>query len=115
MTSPPERQRPLSLVRVNHTPCVGLCPQIDNPVAPLSILSNWEKQIEDHCVTGTLSTCTYYGNNRNMTAQDLQKYDIVITTYQNVTGEHGNLNSESGGKKKRKIEQALFDVNWKVC
>lgn len=50
-----------------------------------------------------------------MTAQDLQKYDIVITTYQNVTGEHGNLNSESGGKKKRKIEQALFDVNWKVC
>lgn len=84
------------------------------PVAPLSILSNWEKQIEDHCVPGALSSCIYYGNNRKLSAQELQKYDVVITTYQTITGEHGNLDTEGEGRKRRKTERALFDVNWKV-
>ncbi|KAF9451964.1 hypothetical protein P691DRAFT_772701 [Macrolepiota fuliginosa MF-IS2] len=82
-------------------------------VAPLSIISNWEKQIEDHCVPGALSSCVYYGSNRNLSAQDLQKYDAVITTYQTITGEHGSLDTEGGSRKKRKTEQALFDVHWK--
>jgi len=77
-------------------------------------MSNWEKQIEDHCVSGVLSTCTYYGSNRNFSAQDLQNYDIVITTYQTITGEFGGLDPEGANKKKRKMGQALFNVKWKV-
>ncbi|KAL9711973.1 hypothetical protein Ac2012v2_005047 [Leucoagaricus gongylophorus] len=82
-------------------------------VSPLSIMSNWEKQIEDHCVSGVLSTCIYYGSNRNFSAQDLQNYDIVITTYQTITGEFGGLDPEGANKKKRKMGQALFNVKWK--
>jgi SNF2 family DNA or RNA helicase len=82
-------------------------------VSPLSILSNWEKQIEDHCAPGALSACVYYGSNRNLSAQDLQNYDVVITTYQTITGEFGNMDAEAGNKK-RKTEQVLFTVNWKV-
>ncbi|TFK44820.1 SNF2 family N-terminal domain-containing protein [Crucibulum laeve] len=81
-------------------------------VAPLSVLSNWEKQIADHCAQRALSTYVYYGNKRSLSAAELQKFDIVITTYQTVTGEHPNGNS-AGQVKKKKTERNLFDVQWK--
>ena len=83
-------------------------------VVPLSVLSNWEKQIEDHIRPGVLSHCVYYGTGRNMSEDDLQKYDVVITTYQTVTGEHAAVPTGGAGKKRKKGERALFDVNWKA-
>ncbi|KZT67187.1 hypothetical protein DAEQUDRAFT_407067 [Daedalea quercina L-15889] len=87
-------------------------------VVPLSILSNWEKQIEDHVQPGTLTSCVYYGATRSMTPEDLKQYDIVITTYQTVTNEHGDAlatSASDGGsvKKKKKVEGSLFHVSWK--
>ncbi len=82
-------------------------------VTPLSVLSNWEKQIADHCVPGTLSTCIYYGTNRNLGASQLQKHDVVITTYQTVAGEYEE--GANGQNKKRKSDRTLFEVAWKVC
>ncbi|KAJ3534925.1 hypothetical protein NMY22_g6710 [Coprinellus aureogranulatus] len=82
-------------------------------VAPVSILSNWEKQIMDHVAPGHLSTYLYYGNNRNISATDLQKYDVVITTYQTITGEHGASAQGSAGTKKKKVEGVLMNIPWK--
>ena len=89
------------------------------PVVPLSILSNWEKQIEDHVQPGALTSCVYYGATRAMTTEDLKKYDVVITTYQTVTNEHADAAATSAGddgstKKKRKTQGSLFQVSWKV-
>ncbi|KAF9012434.1 SNF2 family N-terminal domain-containing protein [Cyathus striatus] len=83
-------------------------------VAPLSVLSNWEKQIQDHCNSSSLLFCVYYGNNRK-SAAELQKYDVVITTYQTVTSEHADSVSGSDGpsRKKKKAEKNLYDVRWK--
>ncbi|KAK7005619.1 DNA repair protein rad5 [Favolaschia claudopus] len=81
-------------------------------VAPLSILSNWEKQIEDHCESGALTYYVYYGTKRDIGAKDLQKYDVVITTYQTVAGEHDDTNS-GPAKKKKKTEKNLFEILWK--
>jgi len=100
-------------------------------------MSNWEKQIEEHCVRGALSSCVYYGATRSLSPQELMKYDVVITTYQvcsffaltgltsltchqTVAGEHaeaGNIKNggEGPSKKKKKIAQGLFNVQWKVC
>lgn len=83
-------------------------------VSPLSVLSNWEKQIEDHCTTGSLSVCMYYGTNRSMGAEALRKFDVVITTYQTVATEHFDNSSGAPSKKKKKVERTLFDVEWKV-
>ncbi|KAG2015673.1 DNA repair protein RAD5, variant 2 [Coprinopsis cinerea AmutBmut pab1-1] len=82
-------------------------------VAPLSILSNWEKQIADHCVPGALTSYIYYGNNRNISTDDLKKYDVVITTYQTITGEHAESAPTSGTKRKKVGERALFEISWK--
>jgi SWI/SNF-related matrix-associated actin-dependent regulator of chromatin subfamily A3 len=48
-----------------------------------------------------------------MSAAELQKYDIVITTYQTVTGEYEE--NGIGKTKKKKSNRALFEVAWKVC
>ncbi|KAI0688029.1 SNF2 family N-terminal domain-containing protein [Cytidiella melzeri] len=84
-------------------------------VVPLSVLSNWEKQIQDHVKPGVLSYCVYYGPGRNMSASNLQKYDVVITTYQTVTKEHENSGGSAavGSKKRKTSDRALFEVNWK--
>lgn len=54
-----------------------------------------------------------------MSAEELQKYDVVITTYQSVTREHENAGGAAvvgAGNKKRKTasDRALFEVKWKV-
>ena len=86
-------------------------------VVPLSVLSNWEKQIEDHVKPNALSYCVYYGTGRNMDAEALREYDVVITTYQTVVGEHSGApsgKSEVPSKKKQRVQQSLFEVKWKV-
>ncbi|KAG7446219.1 uncharacterized protein BT62DRAFT_103756 [Guyanagaster necrorhizus] len=83
-------------------------------VVPLSVLSNWEKQIQDHCAPGTLTVCVYYGTNRSMSPQEMAGYDVILTTYQTVTSEHnGTSPSDGPSKKKRKIRKILFEVQWK--
>ena len=81
-------------------------------------MSNWETQIQDHIADGVLSYCVYYGTGRSMTADELSKYDIVITTYQTVVGEHvdapAKMESDGPSKKKAKIERSLFKIKWKV-
>lgn len=83
-------------------------------VVPLSVLSNWEKQILDHCVPNTLSYAVYYGSGRNLSAKDLQKYDVVVTTYQVVGSEHSSSTDEVQNKRRRKDTGSLFEVQWKV-
>lgn len=82
-------------------------------VVPLSVLSNWEKQIQDHCVPNTLSYAVYYGPGRDLSAKALQKYDVVVTTYQTVVGEN-SVADEASNKKRRKDKGSLFEVQWKV-
>ncbi|KAL4074195.1 SNF2 family N-terminal domain-containing protein [Scleroderma citrinum] len=87
-------------------------------VVPLSVMSNWEKQIEEHCVRDAITTCVYYGASRNVTAGEIARYDVVITTYQTVVGE-ADPNVLTDGymaerpNKKKKKETGLFGVKWK--
>lgn len=91
---------------------------LTNPyqVAPLSVLSNWEKQLADHCTRGTVKSCTYYGSSKGLSAAQLQEYDVVITTYQTVTGENVDGVNGTGEptRKKKKVSNTLFEVPWKV-
>ncbi|KZT00465.1 uncharacterized protein LAESUDRAFT_553779 [Laetiporus sulphureus 93-53] len=82
-------------------------------VVPLSVLSNWEKQIEDHVIAGALTHCAYYGNTRSKTPEQLKQYDVVITTYQTVAGEHGDSVSSGNGKRRKMSGEGLFHVPWK--
>lgn len=61
----------------------------------------------------TLSYAVYYGATRGMSAKELQKYDVIVTTYQTVVGDH-NGSEEASGKRRKKDTGSLFGVLWKV-
>lgn len=78
---------------------------------PLSVLSNWESQIKEHCQPGAITHCIYYGTAaRSLTAQELKKYDVVITTYNVVVSEFAQIEAKPGVepiKKKAKRGERL--------
>ncbi|KAL5485063.1 ARC19 [Sanghuangporus weigelae] len=84
-------------------------------VVPLSLISNWEGQINEHCKESALSYHVYYGAGRSVNPSQLKKYDVVITTYQVVVSEHtgGARNGSSGPSKRQKTGSGLFGVSWK--
>lgn len=69
--------------------------------------------MQEHCVPEVLSYCVYYGATRTLGPEDLQSFDVVLTTYQTVTGEHGS-GTEEPSRKRKKIQRSLYEVDWKV-
>ncbi|KAJ5173340.1 hypothetical protein N7492_005933 [Penicillium capsulatum] len=76
-------------------------------VAPLALIKQWEAEIVDKIEkTHKLRVCLYHGANRAKTTRDLDKYDVVITTY-------GTLTSESGTAAADKTKKSgLFSIYW---
>jgi SNF2 family DNA or RNA helicase len=64
-------------------------------VATMSLLSQWEGEIKTRVKPGVLSVLVYYGSQRPKNVEDINSYDVVLTTY-------GTLVSECPRPKKRK-------------
>ncbi|KAG6009396.1 hypothetical protein E4U54_008571 [Claviceps lovelessii] len=73
-------------------------------VAPVSVMSNWKQQIERHVKPEYLPSVFIYHGPKTVTAKELMKYDVVITSY-------GKLARE----KDPKVPQVLLSSNieWK--
>ncbi|OCF32964.1 DNA repair protein Rad5 [Kwoniella heveanensis BCC8398] len=90
-------------------------------VCPLSVLSNWEKQIEDHVAPGQLTCYTYHGASKGVTVKTLESFDVVLTTYPAITadapGALAGSAKNSDKEKKLKIGAGvagpLLKVKWK--
>ncbi|KAM9354767.1 helicase-like transcription factor isoform 2-T2 [Pholidichthys leucotaenia] len=60
-------------------------------ICPLSVLSNWLDQFEQHVDTNVkLNVYLYYGPERNRSSKFLSSQDVVITTYNVLSSEFGN-------------------------
>ncbi|RVE57448.1 hypothetical protein OJAV_G00216470 [Oryzias javanicus] len=60
-------------------------------VCPLSVLSNWLDQFEQHIHPDVkLSVYLYYGSDRNRSKKFLSSQDVVITTYNVLSADFGN-------------------------
>ncbi|XP_068662579.1 putative SWI/SNF-related matrix-associated actin-dependent regulator of chromatin subfamily A member 3-like 1 [Aristolochia californica] len=64
----------------------GLQPKSTLIVCPLSVFSTWTTQLEEHTKRGCLRVYLYYGE-RTSNAEELRKYDIVLTTYNTLASE----------------------------
>ncbi|KAG8950608.1 hypothetical protein FRC00_007611 [Tulasnella sp. 408] len=82
-------------------------------IAPLSVLSNWTTQIDDHVTEGTLRTYVYHGDGRDAAASAMARYDVVITTYEMVSRDWKGGKPTAPTKKKAKTDGGLFGVKWK--
>ncbi|KAK6606039.1 SNF2 family domain-containing protein [Botrytis cinerea] len=76
------------------------------PIAPLSVISNWEDQIRAHIKSDALKYYIYHGANRIKDVTKLSEYDMVITTYGSVASECNNRNKKKDGK------YPLEEMNW---
>lgn len=75
-------------------------------VAPLALIKQWESEIQAKVEDShELRVCVYHGTSRAKSADDLEKYDVVITTY-------GTLSSEYGAVDKSNKKSGLFSVYW---
>ncbi|GFF39379.1 uncharacterized ATP-dependent helicase C582.10c [Aspergillus udagawae] len=75
-------------------------------VAPLALIKQWESEIATKVEDShKLRVCVYHGNTRTKATDNLDTYDVVITTY-------GTLTSEYGAVDKNKKKSGLFSVYW---
>jgi SNF2 family DNA or RNA helicase len=66
-------------------------------VAPLSLIRQWETEIEEKLdIAHRLRVCVYHGPNRSKRFTNLSDYDIVITTYQILVSEFGSTMEKEG-------------------
>lgn len=49
-------------------------------IAPLALLNQWKLEIEEKSGNG-MSAYIYHGSNKTRDRAELQKYDVVLTTY----------------------------------
>ncbi|KAK2901000.1 hypothetical protein Q8A67_009115 [Cirrhinus molitorella] len=63
-------------------------------VCPLSVLSNWLDQFEQHIRADvTLKVYLYYGAERKRSVKLLSEQDVVLTTYNVLSSDYGNKSS----------------------
>ncbi|XP_022098307.1 transcription termination factor 2-like [Acanthaster planci] len=68
-------------------------------VCPASLMSQWQKEVEQRCAPGLLTTYLYHGTNRERSARRLAKYDMVFTTYEIVRKELSFLSAKEKGEE----------------
>ncbi|KAI5079409.1 hypothetical protein GOP47_0004888 [Adiantum capillus-veneris] len=62
-------------------------------VCPLSVMSIWIGQLEEHTLPGSLKVYLYHGADRTRKANVLSRHDIVLTTYNILAAEGNDLRS----------------------
>ncbi|XP_056915480.1 helicase-like transcription factor isoform X2 [Takifugu flavidus] len=68
-------------------------------ITPLSVLSNWMDQFEQHVRADVkLRVYLYYGSERNRSQRFLSSQDVVITTYNVLSADFGNKSPLHGIK-----------------
>lgn len=84
----------LALIVAHKPPPFG--PKTTLIVAPLALLRQWKREIEDKLKPAhRLTVFIYYGREKKTKkANRLYEYDIVITTYETIAYEH---NKRGGG------------------
>ncbi|XP_078524110.1 helicase-like transcription factor isoform X2 [Lissotriton helveticus] len=69
----------------------GAKPRTTLIICPLSVLSNWIEQFENHVRQDVqLNILVYYGADRVREPSELSKQDVVLTTYSVLSFEYGN-------------------------
>ena len=78
-------------------------------IAPLSLIKQWESEISTRILaTHKLKVLVHHGTNRTRRSKDLEKFDVVITTYQIIVSEYGGSQMD----KSEGIRVGCMGVHW---
>jgi SNF2 family DNA or RNA helicase len=56
-------------------------------LAPVALLEQWKLEIESKTDDGLFSVLIYHGPKKLTSKKEIQKYDVVLTTYHTLMGE----------------------------
>ncbi|CAM9189972.1 unnamed protein product [Ascophyllum nodosum] len=88
-------------------------------VCPMSVISNWEGQLEEHVKEGALKVYAYHGGHRSQDTNFLASCDVVITTYDTLASDFlasggeesfGAEGDAAGAKRKRR--HGVLALGW---
>ena len=83
-------------------------------VSPLTVMSNWTAQIEQHVdMDRPLRVLTYHGSKKVMKSKDFEDFDVVITTYGTLAAEYMPKGKKKGAPPAIPRPTGLFSVNWR--
>lgn len=57
-------------------------------VVPLALIHQWAAEIKQLTRLGSLRVVEHQGTKRTTNPKDLEKYDVIVTTYQTLRSEH---------------------------
>ncbi|RGP69067.1 alpha-1,6-mannosyltransferase subunit [Fusarium longipes] len=82
---------------------------IDNPatliVVPPPLIGTWEEQLAEHVVDGALAYRRHHRDDRLTSLDDLEGFNIILTTYHTISSEWNNSNISNNS--------LVFSVRWK--
>ncbi|WWC66176.1 uncharacterized protein I206_100077 [Kwoniella pini CBS 10737] len=102
-------------------------------IAPLAVMEQWATEAKTKTKPGQLKVTTHHGPSRTKSGKTLEKFDVIITTFQTVASEFGVFETtaqkrldegdsdsdvETGrkgagkAKKAKKAACPLFEVKW---
>jgi len=88
-------------------------------VCPVSVMSNWQHQVNEHVEEGVLTMRMYHGANRTEILPDVKagEVDILLVSYHTLAAEYGNAYSngdggDDGPKKKKIRKESIFDIDF---
>ncbi|WEW56604.1 DEAD-like helicase [Emydomyces testavorans] len=101
----------ISLILADSTPRVPHSSKTTLIISPLGVMSNWRDQIATHVKEEhALKVLIYHGVGKKE-AENLNQYDVVVTTYGALATEFGQIDGK--GPKFEKPEKGLFSVHWR--
>ncbi|KAJ9122037.1 hypothetical protein QFC24_004264 [Naganishia onofrii] len=74
-------------------------------VAPLAVMEQWAKEAKTKTAPGRLKVTTHHGAGRTREPAKLEKFDVVITTFQTLASEHGAKTSFAASRSSDKTGQ----------
>lgn len=88
-------------------------------VCPVSVMSNWQHQVDAHVEKGVLSMQIYHGSSRTemLPAIKAGAVDILLVSYHTLAAEYGNnFSSDNIGdgepNKKKSRKESIFDIDF---
>ncbi|KAJ1306287.1 hypothetical protein OPQ81_010989 [Rhizoctonia solani] len=82
-------------------------------VAPAALLDQWKEEILSRTDEGLFKVRVHHGKDKLRSANEVKKYDIIITTFQTLTNEFPSdeidMRKRKAEKKKKKPKQGTLD------
>lgn len=96
----------ISVVLANAKPRTSASSKTTLIIAPVGVMTNWAKQIQDHTHSENRPRVWIYHGSGKKEASKLAQYDVVITSY-------GALAMEYNPDAKKLPAKGIFSVHWR--